>query len=113
MLDPIIEYPNSRYRDEPISGSAVVGGEVYRGDAVGGLDGTYVFGDLQADGALFAATRPDGDGLWPTARLPIAEADRDRLTRLFSFARDADGEVYALGVGARGGGVHRVVPAGE
>jgi glucose/arabinose dehydrogenase len=111
LVDPIIEYPNARHRQAPVSGVAVVGGEVYRGSALAGLEGTYVFGDLQAGGTLFAATRPDGDGRWPTRTLPVADDDADRLGRLFSVARDADGEVYVIGMGSRGGGVHRLVPA--
>ncbi|MDZ7702226.1 MAG: PQQ-dependent sugar dehydrogenase [Halobacteriales archaeon] len=110
LVDPIVAYPNARFKEAAVGGVAVVGGGVYRGDAIPGLEGAYVFGDLQADGQLFVARRPDGDGQWPTRTLPLTEAGR--LTRLFSFARDADGELYVLGVGSRGGGVHRLVPAG-
>ncbi|MFB6360440.1 MAG: sorbosone dehydrogenase family protein [Halobacteriales archaeon] len=108
LVDPVIEYP---HRGEPVSGISVIGGNVYRGNALPGLVGTYVFGDLQAGGKLFTATPAEGSGLWSTRSLPIAESDSDRLTRLFSLARDADGKLYVLGVGSRGGGVHRLTSA--
>jgi glucose/arabinose dehydrogenase len=109
LLDPIIEYP---HRGEPVSGISVIGGNVYRGASLAGLDGWYVFGDLQADGELFLAEPTGDDGPWPTRPLPIAGSATDRLTRLFSLARDSEGELYALGAGSRGGGVLRLAPAG-
>jgi glucose/arabinose dehydrogenase len=108
LLDPIVEYPHS---GAAVSGISVIGGQVYRGDALPGLEGAYVFGDLQVEGRLFVATRPDGDGRWPTRTLDLAGGASDALGRLLSVGRDADGEVYVLGTGADGGVVHRVVPA--
>jgi glucose/arabinose dehydrogenase len=107
LIDPIIEYPHS---GQPVSGRSVIGGYVYRGSALPGLEGAYVFGDLSAGGRLFAATRPEGDGLWPTQVVEVAGGDT--LDRILSFGRDPDGEVYVLGTGADGGGFHRVVPVG-
>ncbi|MFB6352911.1 MAG: sorbosone dehydrogenase family protein, partial [Halobacteriales archaeon] len=109
LLDPVIEYAHG---GSPVGGVSVIGGHVYRGDALPGLAGTYVFGDLAANGRLFAATPRDTDGQWPVRVLEVADADADKLGRLYSFGRDADGEVYALGSGQDGGGVHRLVPAG-
>jgi glucose/arabinose dehydrogenase len=112
LVDPVIEYPNARHRQAPVSGTAVVGGQVYRGSALPGLAGTYVFGDLQVDGRLFASTVQEGsDHLWDVTVLPIADDEADALGRLFSIARGPAGEVYALGVGSRGGGVYRLGPA--
>jgi glucose/arabinose dehydrogenase len=118
LLDPIIEYP---HRGAPVSGNSIIGGVVYRGASIPNLEGTYVFGDLSVDGRLFAATRPDADsgggsdanseGLWPTRTLALSGDAGSKLTRLLSFGRDADGEVYILGVGDDGGGLHRLVPA--
>ncbi len=118
LVDPIIEYPQD---GDPIGGASVIGGVVYRGDALPALDGTYVFGDLNAGGKLFAATRPDrggdgdgdgdGDGQWPKRVLPVAGGGAAKLQRLFSIERGPDGEVFVLGIGADGGGVHRLVPA--
>ncbi|MEF8780096.1 MAG: PQQ-dependent sugar dehydrogenase [Haloferacaceae archaeon] len=102
LRDPVIEYPHG---DADVSGVAVVGGHVYRGDAVSGLSGHYVFGDLNADGRLFVA-EPADEGLWPTTVLEIEGESRDALGRLLGLSRDREGELYAL----TPGGVHRIVP---
>jgi glucose/arabinose dehydrogenase len=107
LVDPIVEYPHS---GDGVSGISVIGGHVYRGSALPGLDGIYLFGDLNANGRLFAATRAE-EGLWPTRVLPLVDGDAGRLHRLLSFGQDDEGEVYVLGTGDDGGGLHRVVPA--
>jgi glucose/arabinose dehydrogenase len=107
LVDPIVEYPHS---GDGVSGISVIGGQVYRGDAIPGLDGAYVFGDLQVDGRLFVATPPDSGSRWPTRTLDLGE-DGGRLGRLLSVGRDADGELYALGTGSDGGGVYRLATA--
>ena len=108
LVDPIIEYPHS---GAPVSGISVIGGVVYRGEAVPGLTGRYVFGDLDAGGQLFVASPPDGGEGWTTDVVPVAGDDADKLDRILSFARDPAGEVYVLGTGAGGGGMHRLVSA--
>jgi glucose/arabinose dehydrogenase len=105
LLDPVIEYPHS---GGAVSGISVIGGQVYRGSSIPALGGAYLFGDLQVKGRLFAA-RPTDSGQWPTR--PVELPDANTLQRLLSVGRDADGELDALGTGADGGGVHRVVAA--
>ncbi len=122
LLDPIVEYSQS---DGALSGASVIGGHVYRGSALPALRGAYVFGDLRAQGRLFAATRPGdggdddggnggggggGDSLWSTTAIQVAGGE-GALRYLLAFGRDADGEVYALGAGSDGTGLYRVVPA--
>ena len=111
LLDPVIEYPHPQ-SGAAVSGVTVIGGYVYRGSALSGLDGVYVFGDLQPEGRLFAAPRPeDGDdGLWPISTLEVAGGE-ESLQQILSFGRDEDGELYVLGYDADGGGLFRVVPA--
>jgi glucose/arabinose dehydrogenase len=104
LRDPVVEYP---HEDEGVSGISVIIGNVYRGGAIDGLDGRFVFGDYAAGGQLFVATPQDGDGLWPTATLPVVEDDADKLQRVLSIGRDG-GELYVLAVGDGGGGVHRL-----
>ncbi|MFC7213851.1 PQQ-dependent sugar dehydrogenase [Saliphagus sp. GCM10025334] len=115
LRDPIVEYP---HEGDPISGVSVVGGYVYRGSTLSELDGRYVFGDFIPEGRLFVAAPPDdvdtdvdadADGLWRTAALELADAEK--LTRALSFGRDEDGEVYVLGTGSEGGGLFQIVPA--
>jgi glucose/arabinose dehydrogenase len=109
LVDPIIEYPHA---DAPVSGISVIGGQVYRGSALPSLAGRYVFGDLRAAGRLFVAT-PAADGRpWSTDVLPLADGDAGRLERLRSFGRGPEGEVYVLGTGEEGGGLHRLGTAG-
>jgi glucose/arabinose dehydrogenase len=111
LLDPVVEYPNRSPGEGEVSGISIIGGEVYRGSALPGLEGRYVFGDLRPADRLFVATPSDDGGLWPTQVLPLAE-DAPRLESLLSFGRDPDGEVYVLGMGSDGsGGLYRVVPA--
>ncbi|MFB6302632.1 MAG: sorbosone dehydrogenase family protein [Haloferacaceae archaeon] len=102
LRDPVVEYPHS---GATVSGVAVVGGHVYRGDAIPALSGRYVFGDLNANGDLFVAT-PAEEGPWSTDVLPVAEASRDDLGRLFAVGRDRADELYVL----TGSGVHRLAP---
>jgi glucose/arabinose dehydrogenase len=110
LVDPIVEYPHS---GDGVTGVSVIGGHVYRGSEIPGLFGRYVFGDLNAGGRLFVATPSDGEGLWETA-VVVGHFDDDggTLERILSFGRDADGNLYVLGVGSDDGGLHRIVPAG-
>jgi glucose/arabinose dehydrogenase len=120
LLDPVVEYSQT---GGAVTGQSVIGGRVYRGSALPGLDGAYLFGDLAANGRLFVAMPTDGDenerggqgdgeaGLWPTRVLDVAGDDSDAFERAYSFGRGQDGEVYVLASGAEGGGLHRVVPA--
>jgi glucose/arabinose dehydrogenase len=107
LRDPVVEYPHD---GAEVSGISVIIGNVYRGSAIPGLEGQFVFGDYVAGGRLFVATPQDGDGLWPTAAVPVAEADAGNLQQILSFGRDGT-ELYVLGIGENGGGVFRLVPA--
>jgi len=103
LRDPVIEYPHD---GADVSGVAVVGGHVYRGEAIAALSGQYVFGDLNAAGRLFVAT-PADRGLWSTETLPVEDGSRDKLGQLLGLARDRAGDLYALTPGS----VHRLVSA--
>ena len=72
---------------------AVTGGYVYRGRAVPGLEGTYLFGDL-CSGEIF--------GLRRGRRSILLESE---LT-IASFGEDEAGELHVLDVS--GGAVHRI-----
>lgn len=94
---PVAEYPHS-------AGRSVTGGQVYRGSAIPGLRGRYVFGDF-TNGNLWAITRDAG---------PIDQSDvaLDSALSISAFARDSDGELLVLNYfGGPGGGIHRLVPA--
>ncbi len=121
LIDPIIEYQNANAADG--LGLAVVGGHVYRGDALPGFEGRYVFGDWsrsfsQGDGTLFVATRPEAQGsMWQFEELQIATSDDGRLGAfLLALGQDARYELYALtsqtpGPTPEGGRIYRIVKA--
>jgi glucose/arabinose dehydrogenase len=92
-VDPVIEYGRG-------DGCTVIGGFVYRGRRIAGLQGTYLYGDY-CSGWVRAARAPDGK---------VAE-QRDlglEVPSLSSFGADADGELYALSLG---GDVFRIASA--
>ncbi len=97
LTDPILAYPHTQ--DGMAVGRSVIGGFVYRGSEIPGLEGDYVFGDFSAgfaspDGRLFAATE-DQDGTWAIRELGIANRPNQRLNLfLKGIGRDAAGELY-------------------
>lgn len=96
--DPIISYPTANGGGGLFQGS-VTGGYVYRGSAIPGLYGRYIYadyvrGDIMAltyDGS--GGTCDEVDELIPGANIPGES--------LSSFAQDANGEVYVINM-ARG-----------
>jgi glucose/arabinose dehydrogenase len=114
LRDPVVEYPHGSSSGP--SGVAVVGGHVYRGDAVPALAGRYVFADWDAGGTLFVAD-PREAKPWPLATTEMAPGtDSAPGDRVLGFGRDATGEVYvctSANTGLRGtsGAVHRLAPA--
>lgn len=81
--DPVLTYSQSFGR------CVIVGGVVYRGDAIPELQGAYLYADY-CTGEVWAATRND-DGTWQSTEL----IDTDYF--ISSFGEDADGEVYLVG----------------
>ncbi|CAN5871544.1 PQQ-dependent sugar dehydrogenase [soil metagenome] len=87
LIDPVVEYDH----DE---GIAVVGGFLYRGDAIPQLRGRYVFGEF---------LDPDtGEGrvlyIAPNGRVAEFRLERQDSLGAFvlGFGQDADGELYVL-----------------
>jgi glucose/arabinose dehydrogenase len=91
---PVFEYSH----DE---GCSVTGGVVYRGSAIPGLGGAYLFGDYCQGDVRGLRVR---DGQVTEERTFDAHVDQ-----LVSFAEDAAGEVYALSLL---GGIYRLDAAG-
>jgi glucose/arabinose dehydrogenase len=91
---PVFEYSHSE-------GCSVTGGVVYRGSAITGLEGAYLFGDY-CQGDLRGLRVRDGQ----VTEEHTFDAHVDELV---SFAEDADGEVYALSLR---GGIYRLDAAG-
>ena len=96
FVAPLSEYP----RDV---GCAVIGGYVYRGEAIPGLAGWYLFADY-CTGALFGvpsdAKPAAGEVIEPRVLLETG-------TTVSTFGRGADGELYMADF--FGGSIHRIV----
>ena len=99
LIDPVAQYDH----DE---GIAILGGFVYRGQAILALQGRYVFGDYSRtffanDGRLFFLNSKNIFRNGRSRKSTIKEfrlADQDALNlSLLGFAQDASGELYVLG----------------
>jgi len=94
-VDPIAEYANAG------DNIAVTGGYVYRGQAISGMAGLYLFGDY-GSGRIWGIDANSAQGVTPTelADTPLS---------ISSFAEAVDGELYVLNYAA--GGIWRIVAA--
>jgi glucose/arabinose dehydrogenase len=94
VVRPVFEYSHDG------GGCTVVGGYVYRGEAVPALVGAYVFADLCL--GRLEAIRVEGGRVTDHRVLgPV-------VPNVSSFGEDADGELYAMSLG---GAVYRLAPA--
>lgn len=116
---PVIEYPHLRNQgDRAIAGISVIGGYIYRGSAIEGLQGQYVFGDWsqsfsQPEGQLLIAhpttSRAEGQ-LWGLSQVQVLDS------YILGFGEDSAGELYVMTTSNTGptgntGAVHKIVPA--
>jgi glucose/arabinose dehydrogenase len=100
LLDPVIELKNWK---NPLGGKAttVIGGYVYRGEAIQKWQGKYIFGTFSQtastpNGELFIAT-PQFDNntaTWDYEEIKLNSAQDDLGYFLRGFGQDEDGEVY-------------------
>ena len=96
--NPIVEYEHGE------DGCAVMGGYVYRGEAVPELRGNYLFGDF-CTGAVRAARRPESVGEdWEVRDLLL------EVPGLTSFGEDVHGEIY---LSSFGGSLFRIRSVAE
>lgn len=111
LIDPVLEYDH----DEGIS---IIGGFVYRGDAIAELQGKYVFGDFSNKGFVTPGGRlfyGDLDtGLIHEFTLGLDDRELDMFVK--GFGQDEHGELYLLadlGLGANSpqGEIFRLVAA--
>jgi len=78
---PIVEYPHT-------DGEAVMGGFVYRGTAISGLSGAYIFGDYISGTMWKLVESPPGT--W--TRTTLLSTGRN----ISSFGQDTAGELYVV-----------------
>ncbi len=117
LIDPILEYRNARHGG---IGIAVIGGFVYRGEAIPDLFGEYIFGDwslgfAEGDGTIFAAHQDNDE--WVFRELSVSGKENGRLELfVLGFGQDKDNELYILttensGPTGNTGQVFKLVPA--
>jgi glucose/arabinose dehydrogenase len=92
-VEPVFDYGRDDGR------CSVTGGYVYRGDAIAGLRGAYLFSDY-CDG-IIRALRLDGRDVDRSVSLDV------QAPAVVSFGQDGDGELYVLSLQ---GPVYRLVP---
>lgn len=103
LIPPVWEY------DHADGCAAVIGGYVYRGDAVPALRGRYLFGDFcNGLGWTLPAARAAAGASVEATRLWSLSLAGEPL-KVMSLAEDASGEIYVLSFN---GLIHRVVSAG-
>jgi hypothetical protein len=109
FIDPIVAYPHPEAPMTPSptkpEGISVTGGYVYRGKAIEGLAGRYVFADWSrtvafGDGVLFTASRSGSgaEATWKQALLSVSAPDspNGKLGYIVALGEDADGELYVM-----------------
>jgi glucose/arabinose dehydrogenase len=124
LIDPILEYKNLKAhpRDPDAQGTSITGGYVYRGKALTGWVGKYIFADwsrlwIKPEGVLFAATK-GGDGKWTWERVIPATHPSGLGFYITGFGEDAEGELYVLtnngnSVSGTTGKVFKIVPTNQ
>jgi glucose/arabinose dehydrogenase len=91
LTDPVLQYDHD-------DGISIIGGYVYRGAAIPGLMGKYVFGDYRSGittstGRLFYADLAARE----IREFRIGTDDRELGLLVKGFGRDGHGEIYVLG----------------
>ncbi len=95
FVDPVIDYDRN-------DGFSVTGGFVYRGTAMPGLFGRYIFGDFVT--GIIWALQPNGQGGYTKQTIAVTPF------LISSFGIDVDNELYV--VDFNNGDIHRLVPGG-
>jgi glucose/arabinose dehydrogenase len=92
---PLYEYSHEKGR------CSIIGGYIYRGQAISSLMGTYVYGDF-CSGEIFALQNPSRGQTLNEARMILKTS-----LQISSFGQDTAGEIYVLD---HKGGVYRLSP---
>ncbi|MBC7872428.1 MAG: PQQ-dependent sugar dehydrogenase [Ferruginibacter sp.] len=97
LTDPVIVINNTA---NPQGGRAltIIGGNVYRGSAIPGYQGKYIFGTYAQtanvpNGELFIST-PSGQGIWDFQEISLVTRPNDLGYYLKGFGQDNLGEIY-------------------
>jgi len=98
LIDPVIQVKNWLNPEGGGRATTIIGGNVYRGNDLHGLEGKYIFGTFSQtpttpNGELFIAN-PHGPGLWDYEEINIASHPGDIGYYLKGFGQDLEGEIY-------------------
>ena len=93
LVLPVLEYDHDQ-------GCSITGGYRYRGTAIPGLQGAYLFGDY-CSGRIWGAYGAEGE--WSS--LPLLSSG----LRISAFGEDEAGELYVADHG--GGAIYRIAPS--
>jgi glucose/arabinose dehydrogenase len=98
LIDPVIEMNNFRNPAGGVTSTTIIGGHVYRGHTIPGLQGKYVFGSFSknpgvTDAEIFMAN-PAGSGPWGFTELQLKGRPDNLGMYLKSFGQDNEGEIY-------------------
>jgi glucose/arabinose dehydrogenase len=98
--------------NNPGLGRAVIGGYVYRGDAIPDLDGTYFYGDNSSN--RFWSLKESGGAIVPgsdiTRTSELAPGGGLNVVSPAGFGQDGSGELYICDL--NGGEVFKIIPDG-
>ena len=95
---PILTYDHD-------TGCAIIGGYRYRGSAINGLNGTYLYGDF-CSGAIWGGIQ-QADGHWQATHLHSSDL------RISTFGEDEAGELYVVHYGSKDGALYRLTATGK
>lgn len=103
-IPPVFEYRGG-VNSNIIGGSSAIGGYVYRGCAIPGLNGTYIFGDWNGQVASLRYSDITGELIAQNRTSTLGFSGT-----LSSFGEDALGEIYLCKWGATDGAILKIVP---
>ena len=105
LIGPVIELVNAANPKGGGVAVTIVGGNVYRGSALPGYAGRYIFGIFSQDGkanAKIYVADPAGSGMWPYTAISLKTFPGDLGQYLKSIGQDQGGEIYLLTSGQQG-----------
>ena len=98
--DESLVFPIAEYNHMSLGGCSVIGGYVYRGQALQKLDGRYLYADY-CSGFIWALLVKDN------GRADVDLLMREQSANFVSFAKDQYGELYLVDLG--GGRIMKIV----
>jgi glucose/arabinose dehydrogenase len=119
LTDPVIQQNNAA-NPEGGNFAVIIGGYVYRGHTVPGLQGKYLYANATSNPAVPAGeiyvSQPEGPGPWASNKISFKSFPENVGNYVKGFGQDLNGEVYVLGSAVLGptgvtGKVFKIVQA--